>query len=263
MPESKRSALEAAYVGNAAAGVVTGQESIRGQVILRSMGLGRLPVVNVENACASSSTALNQACGHGVGGALRHRARPRCREALPRGQEGLLRRLQRVRSTSRRCRPSWRGCRRMRRPRAAPSRPPRARARSARCSWTSTRAATRPHDRPMARPPSSSPACRPRTPSTAASTRAHSSAKRSRSSRCSAQPMIAEPLTRSMCSPIGDGAAAVVVVSERKARELGSQQTGARRLERAALGLGPRPRRAGDRRGLFRRGLRGGRCRPR
>ena len=62
MPESRRSALEAAYVGNAAAGVVTGQESIRGQVILRSMGLGRLPVVNVENACASSSTAFNQAC---------------------------------------------------------------------------------------------------------------------------------------------------------------------------------------------------------
>lgn len=36
-----------------------------------------------------------------------------------------------------------------------------------------------------------------------------------------AQPMVAEPLTRSMCSPIGDGAAAAVIVSERKARELG------------------------------------------
>jgi len=33
--------------------------------------------------------------------------------------------------------------------------------------------------------------------------------------------MIAEPLTRPMCSPIGDGAAAVVVVSEKKAKELG------------------------------------------
>ena len=32
--------LDAAYVGNASAGVVTGQESIRGQVILRSIGLG-------------------------------------------------------------------------------------------------------------------------------------------------------------------------------------------------------------------------------
>jgi acetyl-CoA acetyltransferase len=36
-----------------------------------------------------------------------------------------------------------------------------------------------------------------------------------------AAPMIAEPLTRPMCSPIGDGAAAVVLVSEKKARELG------------------------------------------
>ena len=33
--------------------------------------------------------------------------------------------------------------------------------------------------------------------------------------------MIVEPLTRAMCSPIGDGAAAAVVVSEKKARELG------------------------------------------
>jgi acetyl-CoA acetyltransferase len=54
--------LEAAYVGNAAAGLVTGQECIRGQVILRGMGIGRIPVVNVENACASASTALHQAC---------------------------------------------------------------------------------------------------------------------------------------------------------------------------------------------------------
>jgi acetyl-CoA acetyltransferase len=36
-----------------------------------------------------------------------------------------------------------------------------------------------------------------------------------------AAPMIAEPLTRPMCSPIGDGAAAVVIVSEKKARQLG------------------------------------------
>ena len=33
--------------------------------------------------------------------------------------------------------------------------------------------------------------------------------------------MIAEPLTRPMCSPIGDGAAAVVIVSEEKARQMG------------------------------------------
>jgi acetyl-CoA acetyltransferase len=56
-----RSDLQAAYMGNAAAGVITGQEMIRGQVALRSMGIGRIPVVNVENACASSSTAFQQA----------------------------------------------------------------------------------------------------------------------------------------------------------------------------------------------------------
>jgi acetyl-CoA acetyltransferase len=33
--------------------------------------------------------------------------------------------------------------------------------------------------------------------------------------------LIVEPLTLPMCSPIGDGAAAAVIVSERKARELG------------------------------------------
>ena len=54
--------IEAAYVGNCAAGLVTGQESIRGQVILSSIGLGKIPIINIENACGSSSTALNQAC---------------------------------------------------------------------------------------------------------------------------------------------------------------------------------------------------------
>jgi acetyl-CoA acetyltransferase len=39
-----------------------------------------------------------------------------------------------------------------------------------------------------------------------------------------AAPMIAEPLTRPMCSPIGDGAAAAVVVSARKARALGLER---------------------------------------
>ena len=54
--------LEAAYMGNAVGGLIVGQEMIRGQVALRSMGVGHIPVINVENACASSSTAFNQAC---------------------------------------------------------------------------------------------------------------------------------------------------------------------------------------------------------
>src|SRR5690606_28351901 len=54
--------VQAVYVGNCAAGLVTGQESIRGQVALRGVGLGRVPIINIENACGSSATALNQAC---------------------------------------------------------------------------------------------------------------------------------------------------------------------------------------------------------
>src|SRR4030042_782399 len=53
--------IQSAYVGNAMAGLVTGQECIRGQVVLRPLGIGGIPVVNVENACASSSTALHLA----------------------------------------------------------------------------------------------------------------------------------------------------------------------------------------------------------
>ena len=53
--------LQGAWVGNAAQGLLNGQECIRGQVVLRAMGIGGIPVVNVENACASSATALNGA----------------------------------------------------------------------------------------------------------------------------------------------------------------------------------------------------------
>lgn len=53
--------LQAAYMGNAAGAVITGQVLIPGQVVLRGMGIGRLPVVNVENACATSATAFHQA----------------------------------------------------------------------------------------------------------------------------------------------------------------------------------------------------------
>lgn len=53
--------IQAAYMGNAAAGTITGQVCVPGEVVLRSLGIGRIPVVNVENACATASTALNQA----------------------------------------------------------------------------------------------------------------------------------------------------------------------------------------------------------
>jgi acetyl-CoA acetyltransferase len=49
--EIDKSDLNIAVVGNAAAGLTTGQECIRAQVILRSMGIDRIPMVNTENAC--------------------------------------------------------------------------------------------------------------------------------------------------------------------------------------------------------------------
>lgn len=57
----KKNNIEAAYMGNAVAGVMTGQEMIRGQVTLSVMGIDEIPVYNIENACASSSSAFNLA----------------------------------------------------------------------------------------------------------------------------------------------------------------------------------------------------------
>ena len=57
----EKEALDVAVVGNAAAGLVTGQECIRAQVILRDMGIDKIPMINTENACASSSTAMQVA----------------------------------------------------------------------------------------------------------------------------------------------------------------------------------------------------------
>ncbi|MQA92018.1 MAG: thiolase family protein [Gemmatimonas sp.] len=54
--------LTTAFFGNAVAGSVTGQEMILGQVSLRDAGISDIPIVNVENACASASTAFHLAC---------------------------------------------------------------------------------------------------------------------------------------------------------------------------------------------------------
>jgi acetyl-CoA acetyltransferase len=45
--------------GNAMAGVLDGQEMIRGQLAAAAAGLAGVPVINVENACATSSSALH------------------------------------------------------------------------------------------------------------------------------------------------------------------------------------------------------------
>ena len=56
-----RDDIEAAWFSNTMWGLYSFQHSIRGQVALTANGLQGIPVTNVENACASASTALNGA----------------------------------------------------------------------------------------------------------------------------------------------------------------------------------------------------------
>lgn len=46
------------YFGNAIAGTVVQQDMIKGQVVFRHHPLGLLPIINVENACASGGSAF-------------------------------------------------------------------------------------------------------------------------------------------------------------------------------------------------------------
>src|SRR6266511_1914669 len=90
--------VQAAYVGNAVAGMVSGQECMRAQTVLRRTGLMGLPIVNVENADASGSTALHlawQAVAYGVHDCvvalgyekLDHRDRARSSRAINSGMD--------------------------------------------------------------------------------------------------------------------------------------------------------------------------------
>jgi acetyl-CoA acetyltransferase len=55
------SQVKAIIFANATQGALEGQHGIRGQAALDGRGFGNTPVFNVENACASASTALNLA----------------------------------------------------------------------------------------------------------------------------------------------------------------------------------------------------------
>lgn len=58
------SAIEAAWFGNVGQGALEKQHGVRGQIALAAAGLEGVPVTNVENACASASTALNAAINY-------------------------------------------------------------------------------------------------------------------------------------------------------------------------------------------------------
>ncbi len=211
--------LEAAWVGNAAAGLVTGQECIRGQVILRSLGLGRLPVINVENACASASTALHQAAAMVSAGLydtvlalgvekLYHADKRKSFSAFSGAVdvEAMAEIMERLRQSAR----------------ESGAKSGSSGAGEKRSMFMDIyAAAARAHMKRYGT-----------TAEQFAGVSAKNSFHGSLNPRAQfreqlsveqvlAAPMIAEPLTRPMCSPIGDGAAAVVLVSERRARELG------------------------------------------
>jgi acetyl-CoA acetyltransferase len=54
--------MQAVFFSNTFWGMFDNQHSIRGEVVMRNMGVGSIPVINVENACAGGSTALHMAC---------------------------------------------------------------------------------------------------------------------------------------------------------------------------------------------------------
>ena len=211
--------LEVAYVGNAAAGLVTGQESIRGQVILRSLGIGCIPVINVENACASASTALQQACGAISAGQydvalalgvekLTHPDKAKSFAAFSGAVDvealaGILAQLRRAAEEGgARAASTGAGEKRsmfMDLYAAA------ARAHMKRYGTTVQQFAG------IAAKNSHHGSLNPRAQLREALSVAD----------VLAAPIVAEPLTRPMCSPIGDGGAAAVIVSVRRARELG------------------------------------------
>jgi acetyl-CoA acetyltransferase len=54
--------VDAIFFANALSGLMTGQECVRGQVALRHSRYGGIPIVNIDNACAGGSSALHLAC---------------------------------------------------------------------------------------------------------------------------------------------------------------------------------------------------------
>ncbi|NBP73270.1 MAG: thiolase family protein, partial [Alphaproteobacteria bacterium] len=56
--------LDCVFASNSVAGVITGQEAVRGQVSLKDIPLAGIPIFNIENACASGSSAVHLAASY-------------------------------------------------------------------------------------------------------------------------------------------------------------------------------------------------------
>jgi acetyl-CoA acyltransferase len=224
-----RDAVGAAFVGNAVQGIISGQECVRGQIVLRECGIGGIPVVNVENACASASTALHLAWQAVAGGfhecvlalgmeKLYHPDKARSFAALAGAVDVEL--LAQIKEAL----GSMRGG-------AEKSGEKRslfmdvyaaaARQHMARYGTTVEQFAA------IAAKNSFHGSLNPR----AQYQQAHTVAE------VLASPIIAAPLTRLMCSPIGDGAAAAIVVSEDTLKRLRSDRQPVR-IAASVLGTG-------------------------
>lgn len=211
--------LQAAYMGNAAAGVMTGQVLVPGQVVLRGMGIGKIPVINIENACATSATAFQQAAMMISLGAYdivlvvgfeKLYSQDKARtfsvfqgavdiESMDDVMRSLAANMSRTGSTA-----------------------DIGEAGKSRSLFMDIYAS-------MARDYMSSTGATQRDfAAVAAKNSFHGSLNPKAQFRevlsieqVLAAPLIVDPLTRPMCAPIGDGAAALVLVSEKKAREMG------------------------------------------
>lgn len=56
-----REDIQTAWFANTRQPMLEGQNTIRGQIALRAAGIEGIPIINVENACASGSTGVHQA----------------------------------------------------------------------------------------------------------------------------------------------------------------------------------------------------------
>lgn len=59
-----KDSIDVAWFSNTRQGLMEGQHGIRGQCALRAYGFEGLPIINTDNACASSTTGLNQAVAY-------------------------------------------------------------------------------------------------------------------------------------------------------------------------------------------------------
>jgi acetyl-CoA acetyltransferase len=212
--------IEAAIVGNATAGLITGQEMIKAQVILREMGFGDIPMINTENACASSSTAFHLAWMYVASGMydcvlalgvekLYHEDKRRSFQAIGSAvdmtaiQDLLKATAARGRKDGEKPAESGEGAGE-KRSMFMDFYAANAREHMKRYGTTAVqfaKIAVKSHQNASLNP--------------YAQYRETYSVEDILNS-----PMVAEPLTRLMCSPIGDGAAALVLCSEEKARQL-------------------------------------------